>query len=120
MSVPAISDQVGELMVQFPPQRSSQPPPSLVDQEDSNICAVCLEEMFDHNSKRLNPCGHKFHNHCINEWMHTHGGAGNTCPMCRVYITREDEFPDLGHNPHRRHQDGLSHLHGSGSTFLIS
>ena len=54
------------------------------------------------------------------EWMHTHGGAGNTCPMCRVYITRvgnlnlcginasmnyhqEDEFPDLGHNPHRRH-----------------
>ena len=20
--------------------------------------------------------------------MHTHGGAGNTCPMCRVYITR--------------------------------
>ena len=75
--------------------------------------------MFDHNSKRLNPCGHRFHHHCINvrvckykeilvdvrdetnidipnmmidapfqEWMHTHGGAGNTCPMCRVYITR--------------------------------
>ena len=22
--------------------------------------------MFDHNSKRINPCGHKFHNHCIN------------------------------------------------------
>ena len=26
------------------------------------------------------------------EWMHTHGGAGNTCPMCRVYITRVGNF----------------------------
>ena len=34
--------------------------------QDSNNCAVCLEEMFDHNSKRLNPCGHRFHHHCIN------------------------------------------------------
>ena len=22
--------------------------------------------MFEHNSKRLNPCGHRFHHHCIN------------------------------------------------------
>merc|ERR1719341_609204 len=104
MSVASIEQQVGALMVQFPPMN---PPPqasaSALADQDSNNCAVCLEEMFDHNSKRLNPCGHRFHHHCINEWMHTHGGAGNTCPMCRVYITREDEFPDLGHNPHRRH-----------------
>ena len=28
------------------------------------------------------------HDALFQEWMHTHGGAGNTCPMCRVYITR--------------------------------
>merc|ERR1719397_1335859 len=84
MSVATIEQQVGQLMVQFPPLN---PPPqssaSTLADQDSNNCAVCLEEMFEHNSKRLNPCGHRFHHHCINEWMHTHGGAGNTCPMCR-------------------------------------
>ena len=67
MSVASIEQQVGALMVQFPPMN---PPPqasaSALADQDSNNCAVCLEEMFDHNSKRLNPCGHRFHHHCIN------------------------------------------------------
>ena len=76
-------------------------------------CSICFEEMTETNSRRLNPCGHKFHRHCIyvslvlllldllfhhllhsiwQEWMHSAGGAGNTCPMCRNYmaqVTRE-------------------------------
>ena len=29
-------------------------------------CSICFEEMLDLNSRRLNPCGHRYHNHCIN------------------------------------------------------
>jgi len=39
-------------------------------------CMICLD------SSKINaelPCGHKFHNKCINEWL----GTKNTCPVCR-------------------------------------
>ena len=68
-----------------------------------NDCSICLEDMSMRDSRRLNPCHHKFHNQCIGNWLATPGGAGNTCPMCRHYIIQEDEFPELGHSGHRRH-----------------
>ena len=31
-----------------------------------NECSICLEDMTDRDSRMLKPCGHKFHNQCIN------------------------------------------------------
>jgi len=98
MSVVVIEQKVGELMRTDQAARGQEPPQA----QEAN-CSVCFEEMSEANSRRLNPCQHRFHNSCINEWMQTSGGAGNTCPMCRHYIVQEDEFPDLGHHAHRRH-----------------
>ena len=39
---------------------------------------------------------YRFHKVCINQWLESPGGVGSTCPMCRNYIVKEDEFPELG------------------------
>jgi len=95
MSIQSIFDRVGAFIRT---DRESRRP----DDTDNN-CSICLEDMTDRDSRRLNPCEHKFHNACIDHWLSTPGGAGNTCPMCRHFIIQEEEFPDLGHRGHRRH-----------------
>jgi len=49
----------------------------LINNTDLGLeCMICLD------SDKINaelPCGHKFHNKCINEWLSTK----NTCPVCR-------------------------------------
>eukprot|EP00090_Calanus_glacialis_P031446 TRINITY_DN5190_c0_g1_i2.p1 TRINITY_DN5190_c0_g1~~TRINITY_DN5190_c0_g1_i2.p1 ORF type:complete len:1519 (-),score=592.62 TRINITY_DN5190_c0_g1_i2:152-4708(-) len=96
MSIQSIHERVGNYMRADRERKR-------VENDTDNNCSICLEDMSDRDSRRLNPCEHKFHNHCINNWLSTPGGAGNTCPMCRHYIIQEDEFPDLGHSGHRRH-----------------
>jgi len=96
MSIQAINERVG-LFMRADQQRKR------TESDTDNNCSICLEDMTDRDSRRLNPCLHKFHNMCINNWLATPGGAGNTCPMCRHYIVQENEFPDLGHIGHRRH-----------------
>jgi len=87
-----IYDRVGRFM-------SADRNMRMVDMENDmdNNCSICLEDMTERDSRMLNPCNHKFHNHCINDWLAKPGGAGNTCPMCRHFILQEDKFPDLGH-----------------------
>jgi len=65
-------------------------------------CSICLEEMKDYNSRRLPNCGHKFHKSCMDEWLSSPGGAGNTCPLCRKYVVQDSEFPGLGPIGRRR------------------
>jgi len=96
MSIQSIHERVGNYMRADRERKR-------VENDTDNNCSICLEDMSDRDSRRLNPCEHKFHNQCINNWLATPGGAGNTCPMCRHYIIQEDEFPDLGHSGHRRH-----------------
>jgi len=96
MSIQSIHERVGNYMRTDRENRRA-------DYDTDNNCSICLEDMSERDSRRLNPCEHKFHNDCINNWLSTPGGAGNTCPMCRHYIIQEDEFPDLGHSGHRRH-----------------
>jgi len=67
---------------------------------ENESCSICFEDMIPTDSRYLNPCRHRFHNHCINKWLESPGGAGSTCPMCRNYIVKEEEFPGLG--PSRR------------------
>ncbi|CAH0491472.1 hypothetical protein KXD40_002671 [Peronospora effusa] len=55
---------------------------------DSDSCPICLCEWaeLDGNQLVLSPCGHFFHEHCINEWYRTRFD----CPICRT-ISGEDE-----------------------------
>ena len=37
-------------------------------QEDKQ-CAVCLQEFIDGEDLRMLPCIHRYHKHCIDEWL---------------------------------------------------
>jgi hypothetical protein len=47
-----------------------------------NQCSVCLLNMTDNNTRRLE-CGHTFHRRCVDRWKMTCTGSP-TCPMCRM------------------------------------
>lgn len=66
-------------------------------------CSICFEVLQpgDPNVRRL-PCSHRFHKGCINGWLASANGAGNTCPLCREYIVAEDQFPGLGQRSRKR------------------
>lgn len=64
--------------------------------DENEDCSICMEDMNATDSRYLNPCRHRFHNTCIDKWLESPGGAGSTCPMCRNYIVKEEEFPGLG------------------------
>jgi hypothetical protein len=48
--------------------------------EESPSCTVCLCEYEGGDEMRRLPCGHDFHQACIDKWMTQH----TTCPICRV------------------------------------
>lgn len=51
---------------------------------NSDNCAICWEKM---DSARKLPCGHLFHNGCLQSWMEQEP----SCPTCRLSLT-------LGHD----------------------
>jgi len=69
---------------------------AFIQEDQDKDCSICFEDMDSEDSMYLQPCRHRFHKACINQWLESPGGAGSTCPMCRNYIVKEDEFPDLG------------------------
>lgn len=54
---------------------------------DTESCPICLCEWreLDGNQLVLSPCGHFFHENCINEWYRTRFD----CPMCRTIAGQE-------------------------------
>ncbi|XP_059664168.1 NEP1-interacting protein-like 2 [Cornus florida] len=43
-------------------------------------CTICLEDFKNGDNVRILPsCRHRFHSHCIDEWLSRHG----SCPVCR-------------------------------------
>ena len=53
--------------------------------DDDTGCPVCLTDMGhgpEGATLREMPCGHRFHNACLLEWLRTK----NTCPVCRVAL----------------------------------
>ena len=51
-----------------------------VEQGTSRECAVCLDEFQDGLHVRRTPCGHFFHEECLQGWFR----QGSFCPLCRV------------------------------------
>lgn len=48
----------------------------------SDTCAICLSGMKKTRKTKVLPCGHYFHNRCLEQWKK------GTCPMCRKEYLR--------------------------------
>jgi len=48
----------------------------------SKTCCICLDELHDRNISILS-CGHIFHFHCIQSWIHL---PKKDCPLCREIV----------------------------------
>lgn len=44
-------------------------------------CSICTEDLVEGSQVRRLPCGHYFHDGCIEPWLMQ---CSTTCPMCRV------------------------------------
>ncbi|XP_060190422.1 uncharacterized protein LOC132619581 [Lycium barbarum] len=53
-----------------------------VDNEEQEICVICLLEYKDENTIGTLQCGHKFHAECIKKWSQ----RKNSCPFCRASV----------------------------------
>jgi len=62
--------------------RITLPNPVVLNNLQTEECSICMD--LD-NSKTwiILPCGHKFHNSCIVQWLNTH----QTCPICRHNVS---------------------------------
>jgi len=54
---------------------------------DPESCPVCLISFHDGIISMSRICKHKFHEHCITEWLKKH----DTCPLCRQDVFASDE-----------------------------
>lgn len=60
------------------------------DENDSCVkCLVCQFEYQEKESVRILPCGHYFHQECIDQWLL----AKDFCPYCRQSITNNENVP---------------------------
>jgi len=57
------------------------------EEEGLNSCAVCQEEYQEGCEVVEAPCGHLFHENCLQPWFQSH----NSCPMCRYEVETDDE-----------------------------
>ena len=46
-------------------------------------CTICLESVITRDLHAIHPCGHSFHQTCIDQWLSTHP----TCPNCKTNVT---------------------------------
>lgn len=65
-----------------------------IDQEDDQICPICLVEYTAENPRIDTQCGHHFHLPCLFEWEER---SQQTCPVClrSPLLFREKSMVDL-------------------------
>ncbi|XP_017877816.1 E3 ubiquitin-protein ligase AMFR-like [Ceratina calcarata] len=81
--------------------------------ENPNTCAICWEKM---ETARKLPCGHLFHNSCLQSWLE----QDTSCPTCRLTLTMQpthreiaQELPTESETPERRTENHFFHFDGS-------
>ncbi|CAO1436920.1 unnamed protein product [Diamesa tonsa] len=55
-----------------------------LDDEESNKCRICLEDMQPSHKVRTLGCCHRYHNKCIEEWLRHDNSP--SCPLCRTPV----------------------------------
>lgn len=65
---------------------------TLVEESENNanghICSICLCEFEGGQNVRKTPCGHIYHEACLDSWCHSH----LNCPICRKNFEDEQEM----------------------------
>jgi hypothetical protein len=60
-----------------------------VENNDIDVCAICLDEFVVGDSFRRLPCNHPFHVDCVDPWLTTKNAV---CPLCKFsLVSAEDE-----------------------------
>ncbi|EOD19239.1 hypothetical protein EMIHUDRAFT_60581, partial [Emiliania huxleyi CCMP1516] len=56
------------------------------EEEQEDLCAICLEELVVGDAAAGLPCSHSFHETCIRKWLATQRGSHRrmTCPVCKA------------------------------------
>uniref|UniRef100_A0A5K1D0S5 RING-type domain-containing protein n=1 Tax=Nymphaea colorata TaxID=210225 RepID=A0A5K1D0S5_9MAGN len=52
------------------------------EEEEAEVCAVCMEGLETGCEVKLLACSHKYHRDCIGSWM----AYKNLCPLCRCNL----------------------------------
>lgn len=60
------------------------PPPPGVPERPQTTCMICLEDFELGDKCRRLPCGHVFHEKCIDEWLK----RCTDCPICKANVDR--------------------------------
>lgn len=53
---------------------------------EAKSCAICMDDFALNDEQKCLPCFHKFHVHCIDEWLRRNG----CCPVCKHRVSNED------------------------------
>jgi len=99
-----LADRVGEVQrrglnddeIEFMPTTNFKPAAVAKDSAGSSNseegvaeCRVCLSEFEANETLRTLPCLHRFHKHCIDEWIKRNA----VCPVCRVPLREQLHAP---------------------------
>ncbi|KAH0625832.1 hypothetical protein JD844_034130 [Phrynosoma platyrhinos] len=51
-----------------------------------DLCVICMADYEAGDQLKILPCGHAYHNTCINTWLLIQPRGGKTCPICKQKI----------------------------------
>lgn len=57
-----------------------------IEKNESNECSICLDELILGQPALRIPCGHLYHEDCVNDWLK----KSNECPVCRFELPTDD------------------------------
>ncbi|WPT18143.1 Receptor-like proteiny region, transmembrane domain- and RING domain-containing protein 2 [Picochlorum sp. SENEW3] len=81
------------------------------DDDNSHVCAICLEEYAAGEKLRVLPCQHRFHKGCVDAWLIEQSSC---CPLCK-----REAVSDTGrHSMMARVFDSVHHAVSNASRSL--
>ena len=60
----------------------AKPPTRLLDESVDDDCSICLNQLMNESSRRIQECSHRFHVGCLSRWL----SLRRTCPICRSHV----------------------------------
>jgi len=63
-----------------------------IEANESDECAICLDELVVGQPALRIPCGHLYHEDCVKDWLK----KSNECPVCRFELPTDDAEYERG------------------------